>query len=162
MLGWVCSLFHLLYIKNEKHSHIWKQEKSYKISTRRPKFVGLWVVDLGTSLTIFKPKLRQNPLWNIFHIFQKKKQKKNPSYFGKWKLQKNSLKKCLIFFFFFFQFLNICLYIQTHCYIFFNDNANVFQNFIIFIKYIYIYIYIYPHTRVSSCPGLISVARVNE
>ena len=27
---------------------------------------------------------------------------------------------------------------------------------------IYIYIYIYPHTRVSSCPGLISVARVNE
>ena len=28
--------------------------------------------------------------------------------------------------------------------------------------YIYIYIYIYPHTRVSSCPGLISVAWVNE
>ena len=34
-------------------------------------------------------------------------------------------------------------------------------------KYIYmyiyiIYIYIYPQTRVSSLPGLISVARVNE
>ena len=28
--------------------------------------------------------------------------------------------------------------------------------------YIYIYIYIYPHTRVSSFPGLIGVARVNE
>ena len=28
--------------------------------------------------------------------------------------------------------------------------------------YIYIYIYIYPHTRVSSFPGLISVARVNK
>ena len=32
--------------------------------------------------------------------------------------------------------------------------------------YIYIYmhidIYIYPHTRVSSFPGLVSVARVNE
>ena len=28
--------------------------------------------------------------------------------------------------------------------------------------YIFIYIYIYPHTRVSSYPGLISVARVNE
>ena len=28
--------------------------------------------------------------------------------------------------------------------------------------YIYIYIYIYPNTRVSSFPGLISVARVNE
>ena len=27
---------------------------------------------------------------------------------------------------------------------------------------IYIYIYILPHTRVSSCPGLINVARVNE
>ena len=27
---------------------------------------------------------------------------------------------------------------------------------------IYIYIYIYTHTRVSSFPGLISVARVNE
>ena len=24
------------------------------------------------------------------------------------------------------------------------------------------YIHIYPHTRVSSCPGLVSVARVNE
>ena len=28
--------------------------------------------------------------------------------------------------------------------------------------YIYIYIYIYPQTHVSSFPGLISVARVNE
>ena len=28
--------------------------------------------------------------------------------------------------------------------------------------YIHIYIYIYPQTRVSSFPGLISVARVNE
>ena len=27
---------------------------------------------------------------------------------------------------------------------------------------VYLYIYIYPHTRVSSCPGLISVVRVNE
>ena len=31
-----------------------------------------------------------------------------------------------------------------------------------FLFYWYIYIYIYPHTRVSSFPGLISVARVNE
>ena len=28
--------------------------------------------------------------------------------------------------------------------------------------YRYKHIYIYPHTRVSSCPGLISVARVSE
>ena len=34
-------------------------------------------------------------------------------------------------------------------------------NIIRYLLYIYIIIY-YPHTRVSSFPGLISVARVNE
>ena len=43
---------------------------------------------------------------------------------------------------------------------------NMTYIYIIYISYIYhiyiIYIYIYPHTRVSSFPGLISVAQVNE
>ena len=49
----------------------------------------------------------------------------------------------------------MCILIYTYIYI-----------YIIYILYIYIlnilYIYIYPQTRVSSFPGLISVARVNE
>ena len=38
----------------------------------------------------------------------------------------------------------------------------IYNIYIIYIYIIYIYIYIYPHTRVSSFPGLINVARVNE
>ena len=47
------------------------------------------------------------------------------------------------------------LYIYTYAHI------HTYIHTYIYI-YIYIYIHIYPDTRISSFPGLISVARVNE
>ena len=67
-------------------------------------------------------------------------------------------------------YMYVCIYVYMYIYIYIHICMNMYICICIYICvyiyliyiYIYIYTYLYPHKRVSSFPGLISVARVNE